>query len=91
MIICISCEEKQFGRRKRRLFSEFIKLEIRLRDYDARSWVGNYRPIADLVSEMNFGCLIKLLNRFCLTYSAARAPPWPESFKKKSYRYILHF
>lgn len=31
--------------------------------------------IADLVSEINFGCLIRLLKRFCLTYSAARAPP----------------
>jgi len=26
---------------------------------------------------MNFGCLIKLLKRCCLTYSAARTPPWP--------------
>lgn len=41
-------------------------------------WEQGQAPIADLVSEMNFGCLIKLLNRFCLTYSAARAPPWPE-------------
>ena len=34
-------------------------------------------PIAALVSVMNFGCLIKLLKRCCLTYSAALTPPWP--------------
>jgi len=83
-------KKKQFDRRKRKLLSGYIKLEdIRLGDHDAMSWEGNYRPIADLVSEMNFGCVIKLLNRFCLTYSAARAPPWPESFKKESCGYIF--
>ena len=36
-----------------------------------------HKPIADLVSEMNFGCLMRLLKRWCFTYSAARAPPCP--------------
>lgn len=55
------------------------------RTSDIRTWnwqVGDNILIADLVSEMNFGWLIKLLNRFFLTYSAARAPPWPgKSYK----------
>lgn len=40
-------------------------------------------PIANFVSEIKFGCLMRLLKRFCLTYSAALAPPCPKIEKEK--------
>lgn len=89
MRICISCG-KRIDFAWALLFFIFSKLKNTSLKDQTGIWIRSYKPIADLVSEMNFGWLIKLLNKFCLTYSAARAPPWPESLKQESCNY-LHF